>query len=138
MPRAASWVVIAASFVAGMFLPDLVAKAAVPEPKPVSAVAVEDAPGDGALQAGGLAPGVAMREEDGRVTPEEPDRITPLNVRDAAALVMAPGDAAPPPCAQKPCDCSQDSLHRYEPKKRKRAEFEALRGKKAPAAPAAD
>jgi hypothetical protein len=137
MPRALSWVVIAASFLGGVFLPDLVAKAAVPERKPVSSVAVDDGPGGGALETPGLAPGAAMREgAHGGFVPEEADKITPLDVRDAAALVFAPGAAAPPPCAQKPCDCAQDSLHRYEPKKRRKAEFESLRGKKAAPGPA--
>lgn len=134
MSRALSWSVIAASFLGGLFLPDLVAKAAVPERKPASSVAVQEAPGEGAAEVSGLAPGAAVREGvDGRLRADDVERITPLNAHDPSALVMAPGAAAPAPCAEKPCDCSQDSLHRYEPRKRKKAEFDALRGKKAPA-----
>lgn len=132
MSRALSWTIVAASFLGGVFLPDLVAKAAVPERKPVSSVAVQETPADGAPEAPGLAPGVAVREgADGRYRPDDVERITPLDAQDPSALVMPPLAGALPSCAEKPCDCAQDSLHRYEPKKRKKAEFESLRGKKA-------
>lgn len=111
MPRALSWGIIAAAFTAGLYLPDLVAHAAAPTRKDASAVALERGPDPDAPQAApGLASGSAVESE-----PSE--KITPLNVRDPSAMVMGPALGGSR-CKEAPaCDCSQDSLHRYQPKR---------------------
>ncbi|MDX6768649.1 MAG: hypothetical protein SF051_03895 [Elusimicrobiota bacterium] len=118
MPRALSWSVIAAAFVSGLYLPDFVAHAAVPPRKDASAVALTAAPDHDAPKAvPGLAAGGAVKAgDDGTVEVEEADKITPLAARDPSAMVMGPplGGKA---CLEAPrCDCSVDSLHRYQPK----------------------
>lgn len=131
MPRPASLAVIAAAFVAGLFLPDWVGRLAVPPPPVPSSVALEATPEPepGRLETGS-APGAAVRAKaDGTVEAESGDVITPLDARDPSALVMTPSRLQLPSCAQAPCDCSKDRLHRYAPKAPRHKELDALRGK---------
>ncbi len=76
----------------------------------------------------GLAPGVAMRlQPDGRTVPEDEDRITALDAHDPASMVMAPASVGGRPCPSEPaCDCSQDSLHRYEFPRPRRKDLQSL------------
>ncbi len=114
MPRALSWGIIVLAFTAGLYLPDLVVHAAATPRKDASAVAVEGGPeADAPRAVPGLASGNAL---DG----EQPDKITPLNVRDPSAMVMGPSLGGKTCQAAPACDCSQDSLHRYQPKAPKR------------------
>jgi hypothetical protein len=133
MPRALSWAVIAAAFLAGLYLPDAVARLAVPPRAPASTVALPSAAeGEGPVPPfNPLTPGDALKTgPDGKVTPVSPDLITALNVRDPTALVMS---SEPGACSAKPvCACEEDDLHRYQPKKKRRKDFEALRGPDGP------
>lgn len=131
MPRLLSFAVIAASFLAGVFLPDLVGRWAVPPRPEPSGVALEASPDpEPGRKEVGNAPGAAMRAKaDGSMEADAPDVITPLNVRDPSALVMTPSRLQLPSCAQAPCDCNKDRLHRYTPKAPRNQELDALRGK---------
>lgn len=131
MPRPVSFVVIAAAFVAGLFLPDWVGILAVPPRAAPSHVALEPAPEpEPQRMESGPAPGGALRRSaDGTVQAESRDLITPLDARDPSALVMTPSRLQPPSCAQAPCDCGKDRLHRYAPKAPRHRELDALRGK---------
>ena len=137
MPRIASVAVIAGAFVAGLFLPDWVARVLPPLPAP-SQVALEAGPEpEPERKETGPAPGGAMRKNaDGTVQPESADVITPLNVRDPSALVFTPTRLQLPDCAEAPCDCTKDRLHRYTPKAPRHKELDALRGKAKRKAPA--
>lgn len=131
MPRALSIAVIAAAFVAGLFLPDWVGRLAVPPRPEPSGVALEPSPEpEPGRRETGTAPGAAMRAKaDGTVEAESDDVITPLDVRDPSALVMTPPRLQPPGCAEAPCDCGKDKLHRYAPKAPRHKELGALREK---------
>lgn len=135
--RALSWAVVAGAFLAGLFLPDWVAKAAVPPPKDASGVSLESGnPFKDSLDpvrptAATGAPGAALTPTaDGKAVVHDPDVITPLNERDPTALVMTPYD---PECAraiaaaEEPCACDEDSLHRYQPKKTRKKDLETLK-----------
>jgi hypothetical protein len=131
MPRLLSFAIIAASFVAGVFLPDWVGRLAVPPRPEPSGVALEASPDpEPGRKETGHAPGVAVRAKaDGTVEADSSDVITPLNVRDPSALVMTPSRLQLPSCAEAPCDCNKDRLHRYTPKAPRNKELDALRGK---------
>lgn len=131
MPRLTSFAVIAVSFLAGLFLPDAVGLLVVPARPEPSGVALEPVPDpEPARPEPGRAPGAAVRAKaDGTVEAESTDVITPLNVRDPSALVMTPSRLQLPSCAEAPCDCSKDRLHRYVPKAPRHKELDALRGK---------
>ena len=58
--------------------------------------------------------------------PEDADRITPLDVRDPASMVMGPGAALPACPPDPPCECSQDDLHRYRKPAPRRKDLESL------------
>lgn len=129
MPRVLSLAVISAAFLAGLFLPDAVGRAVVPPPREPSSVALAPGPESGPPpHERGQAPGGSLhRKADGTLEVEKGELITALDARDPSSLVSAP--SLPDSCPPKPCECGEDSLHRYQPKKTRKKDLESLRSR---------
>lgn len=129
MYRSVSILVIVCSGFAGGFLARAERAGVLEPPAPASTVALERAPEP--EDAPKLAPGNALgtplkTAPDGAAVPAEGDKITALDARDPSSMVMGPAlDGSPCP-PDPPCDCSKDSLHRYQRPAPKRESLESL------------